>query len=181
MEEGMANHTVKNEVARTMGQRKRADVEELDRRSASRNMLVASAEADDITHGLSVSARTSDISVHGCYLDTMNPFSPGTRIRVHLTKENETFHSLAVVIYSHEGMGMGVAFTEISEQGREILQSWTADLESGRESTTSSNSDQNTAMKTSNESASILPIQRLARILEKKGMLTRQEVREILN
>ena len=114
----MANHPIRNDVKRTAGLGGGASVADEDRRSASRIMLVASVEAEEVTSGISLSARTSDVSVHGCYLDTINPFSPGTRIRVHLTKGNETFHSLAVVTYAHQGMGMGVAFMEISPEAR---------------------------------------------------------------
>src|SRR5882762_9521668 len=121
---GMANHPIRNRVERTAAPGERASVAEQDRRLASRNMLVASAEAEELTSGVNLSARTSDVSVHGCYLDTINPFSPGTRIRVHLTKGNQTFHSLGVVTYTHQGMGMGVAFMEISPQAREIVQRW---------------------------------------------------------
>jgi hypothetical protein len=177
----MGNHPVKDEVVRTAARRERAQIAEQERRSAFRNMLVASAEAEELTHGMSLPARTSDVSVHGCYLDTINPFLPGTRIRVHLTKGNETFHSLAVVTYAHKGMGMGVAFTEISRDAREIIQKWIAELESGRASLAPSSSVQNPAPGIPNDSRTTLRVERLVQILVKKGLLTQEEVRRILS
>jgi hypothetical protein len=176
----MGDYPVKNERIQ-IPERERAQIAEEDRRSASRNMLVASAEAEELTHGVSLSARTSDISVHGCYLDTLNPFSPGTRIRVHLTKGNETFHSLAIVTYAHEGMGMGIAFTEISQQAREMIQKWIADVDSGTELTAYSSSEQNSVREIFSDKPTTCCMERLLQILVKKGVLTQEEVREILS
>ncbi len=82
----MANHPVNDEVVQPSAQCEAAQGPEPERRVARRNTLVASVEAEELTNGMSLSARTSDVSVHGCYLDTLNPFSAGARIRVHLTK-----------------------------------------------------------------------------------------------
>jgi hypothetical protein len=144
-------------------------------------MLVASVEAEEVTNGISLSARTSDVSVHGCYLDTINPLPPGTRIRVHLTKGNETFHSLAVVTYSHESMGMGVAFMEISPEAREIIQGWIAKPESGKASMAPSSPAQNPVTAQPNDGRAPLPVERLLRILVKKGVLTQEEARRIVS
>ena len=177
----MANHPIRSRVDRTGAPGDRASVTEQDRRLASRNMLVASVEAEELTSGMSLSARTSDVSVHGCYLDTINPFSPGTRIRVHLTKANETFHSLAVVTYAHTGLGMGVAFTEISQDAREIIQRWIADLERGNPSPAFSRSIRNPAPGTSIDDRTTSRVERLVQILVLKGMLTHEEARTILS
>jgi hypothetical protein len=176
----MANHLIRNRVERTAAFGERAPVAEQDRRLASRNMLVASVEAEEIKSGMRISARTSDVSVHGCYLDTINAFSPGTRIRIHLTKANETVHSLAVVTYAHQGLGMGVAFTEIGQDAREIIQRWIADLEKDNPSPAFSKSIRNPAPGTSIEDGTTSRVERLVEILVKKGLLTLEEVRRIL-
>ena len=177
----MANHPVRNRVERTSAPGERAAVAEPDRRMASRNMLVASVEAEELTSGVNLSARTSDVSVHGCYLDTINPFSPGTRIRVHLTKGNETVHSLAVVTYAHTGLGMGVAFTEISEDSREIIERWVADLERGNPSPAFSRSIRNSAPGISKDDRTTSRVEQLVQILVKKRLLTHEEARTILS
>jgi hypothetical protein len=177
----MANQPVKNGVERTAALRGGAPVAEQERRLASRIMFVASVEAEEIANGITLSARTSDVSVHGCYLDTLNPFSPGTRIRVHLTKGNETFDSLGVVTYAHQGMGMGVAFMEISPEARAIVQGWISESESGRGRPARSSSAQIPAPGISNDSRTTLRVERLMQILVKKGLLTQEEIRSILS
>jgi len=177
----MANHPIRNRVERAAAPGERASVVEQDRRLASRNMLVASVEAEEIKSGMRISARTSDVSVYGCYLDTINTFSPGTPIRVHLTKANETVHSLAVVTYAHQGLGMGVAFTEINQDAREIIQRWIADLEKGNPSPAFSRSVRNPAPETSIDDGTTSHVERLVEILVKKGLLTLEEVRRILS
>ncbi len=176
----MANQPVRNGVKRTAALGGGALVAEPDRRLVSRIMLVASVEAEELTNGISLSARTSDISVHGCYLDTINPFSTGTRIRVHLTKGNETFHSLAIVTYAHQGMGMGIAFMEISQEAREIIQGWIAEMESGQAPLVPLRSAQNPAPANSNEGRPTLRVERLIHVLVKKGLLTHEEEQRIL-
>jgi hypothetical protein len=177
----MANHPIRNRVERAAASGERALVAEQDRRLASRNMLVASVEAEEIKSGMRISARTSDVSVYGCYLDTINTFSPGTPIRVHLTKANETVHSLAVVTYAHQGLGMGVAFTEISQDAREIIQRWITDLERGNPSPAFSRSIRNPAPEISKDDRATSRVERLVEILVKKGLLTLEEVRRILS
>jgi hypothetical protein len=177
----MANHLVNDEVAPTSARREHAQDLEQERRVARRNPLVASVEAEELTSGMSLSARTSDVSVHGCYLDTLNPFSPGSRIRVHLTKGNETFHSLAVVVYVHEGLGMGVAFREISTSAREMIQRWMAELDGGGSVQTPSNSEQNPISGIPKDRGTTLPIERLIHILVTKGLLTQEELRGIFS
>jgi PilZ domain-containing protein len=177
----MSNQPVRNGVEQTGALGGSARVADQDRRLAPRIMLVASVEAEELTNGISLSARTADISVHGCYLDTINPFSPATRIRVHLTKGNETFHSLAVVTYAHQGMGMGIAFMEISPEGREIIQGWIAELESGKAPLAPSGPAQNPAAANPEDGRAPFPVERLIQILVKKGVLTQEEVRRIVS
>jgi hypothetical protein len=175
----MANHPVRNGVERNAALGGGAAVAEQDRRSAPRIMLVASVEAEEVTNGISLSARTSDVSVHGCYLDTINPLPPGTRIRVHLTKGYETFHSLGVVVYAHQGMGMGVAFMEISPEARQIVQGWIAELESGQAPLAPSSSARNPGAANPNDGRTTLRVERLIQVLVKKGLLTQEEERKI--
>jgi hypothetical protein len=177
----MANHPSRKGSERVTAPGEGAAVAEQDRRLASRNMLVASVQAEELTSGMCLSARTSDVSVHGCYLDTINPFSPGTRIRLHLTKGNETVHSLAVVTYAHHGLGMGIAFTEISQDAREIIERWIADLERGNPSPAFSRSIRNPGPGISKDDRATSRVDRLVQILVKKRLLTHEEARTILS
>jgi hypothetical protein len=171
----MANPPVRNGVERTAALGGGAPVRGQERRSASRIMLVASVEAEEITNGIRRSARTSDVSVDGCYLDAINPSSPGTRIRLDLTKGNETRHLLDVVTCAHQHMGMGVSFMELRPGAREIVQSWIAESESGKARPAPSSSAQIPATGIPKDRRTALRVERLVQILVKKGLLPQSE------
>jgi hypothetical protein len=60
-----------------------------DRRIAPRYALILPAEVVELSHGLKLNTRTSDLSRTGCYLDTLQPFS-GSAIRIKLTQGSES-------------------------------------------------------------------------------------------
>ena len=71
-----------------------------------------------------LSARTSDLGLGGCYVDTMNPFAVGTLIKIRLTKDSVTFDADAKVIFSQVGMGMGIVFISAAPEQFRIFQNW---------------------------------------------------------
>src|SRR6266480_301632 len=78
-----------------------------ERREAPLHPFIASAEETDLASGARLSARVSDLSLKGCYLDTLNPFPKGTRIRLVIFYGGETFTALATVIYPPAQHGSG--------------------------------------------------------------------------
>jgi hypothetical protein len=78
-----------------------------ERREAPRHPFIASAEETDLASGARLSARVAELSLKGCYLDTLNPFPKGTRIRLVIFHAAATFTALATVIYPQPNMGMG--------------------------------------------------------------------------
>ena len=46
----------------------------------------------------------------GCYIDTLNPIPPSSRVLVRITHHDETFEAEAQVVYVGYGLGMGMAF-----------------------------------------------------------------------
>lgn len=81
-----------------------------DRRDAPRYPLVFIAEVTDVNSGIRISARTSDLSRTGCYIDTLKPFPSGSMLRVKLSHEGEGFEVHGTVRYVSPGMGMGIQF-----------------------------------------------------------------------
>src|SRR5580692_5347881 len=81
-----------------------------ERRRNLRFPFTATVEATENIRGTKVTGRTSDLSLGGCYVDTLNPFSVGTDAKVRIQRENVTFEAQARVIFSANGMGMGLAF-----------------------------------------------------------------------
>jgi hypothetical protein len=52
-----------------------------------------------------MSARISDLSVSGCYVDTINPLPDGTLVQVKIITETQIFEAPACVVYSHTHLG----------------------------------------------------------------------------
>ncbi|MHB8540951.1 MAG: PilZ domain-containing protein [Candidatus Acidiferrales bacterium] len=75
-----------------------------------------------------VSARTGDLSLHGCYVDTMNPFPAGSTVRVIITNAGITFTAQGAVAHSQPNIGMGISFTAVEPDQKSILMKWLADV-----------------------------------------------------
>jgi len=95
-----------------------------DRRQSPRIPFIASAEVLSEKAGTRLSARISDISSTGCYVDTINPLVDGTPVRVKILTETKTFEAPATVVYSHTHLGMGLIFGEVLPNSRDVLQDW---------------------------------------------------------
>jgi hypothetical protein len=99
-----------------------------ERRHHLRFPFTASVEAIEPRSHSKLSARTSDLGLGGCYVDTMNPFAVGTVIKVRLTKDDITFEADAKVTFSQVGMGMGVTFISATPRQLQIFQKWLNEL-----------------------------------------------------
>jgi hypothetical protein len=105
-----------------------ADAASLEKRRHARFPFTASVEALEPISNAQINGRTSDISLSGCYVDTISPFPEGTSIRVRLTRENVSFEANAKVMFSQIGMGMGIAFTSAEKRQFQIFQKWIDEL-----------------------------------------------------
>jgi hypothetical protein len=96
----------------------------VERRSAPRHAMVLAAEVVELPRGAKLSARTSDISRTGCYIDTLNPIPQGSEVRVRLTHHEDTFVALGRVVYVSYGLGMGIAFVKVEDEQLARLDRW---------------------------------------------------------
>jgi hypothetical protein len=99
------------------------------RRRVPRHNFVATAEILDLTTQARVTARISEISLKGCYLDVLNPLPTETVIGLRIERDSGSFRTSARVIYVHPGIGMGVAFQDTDPGQGEILQKWLTEIE----------------------------------------------------
>jgi hypothetical protein len=99
-----------------------------ERRSVPRYSLIATAEILEPASGVRISGRISEISRKGCYVDLLNALPVGTVIQVRISRDQGTFASSGRIIYTQEGMGMGVAFVDILADQLKILDSWLGEL-----------------------------------------------------
>jgi len=95
-----------------------------ERRDAPRYPFVAPAVVVDARTGARISARTSDLSLRGCYVDTLNPFPLGTALRLQIHKGNQILDARARTTSSHTGSGMGLLFGEMTPEQRSMLAGW---------------------------------------------------------
>jgi len=86
--------------------------------------MVLAAEVVELPRGAKLSARTSDISRTGCYVDTLNPVPQGSEVRVRLTHHEDTFVALGRVVYVSYGLGMGIAFVKVEDEELARLDRW---------------------------------------------------------
>jgi hypothetical protein len=97
-------------------------------RRSPRFAFYASAEITELQTQTRLTARTSELSRHGCYMDMVNPLPLGTTVKIQLIHHEQTFDATGRVIYSQLNMGMGVAFDEIAVDQVVTLEKWLNDL-----------------------------------------------------
>jgi len=97
---------------------------EQERRRMPRVPFVASAELLEVDTGTRMNAQVSELSLHGCYVDTLNPLPKGTSVYVKIFTEEYFFETPAIVVYSHAHVGMGLAFHDVKPHFVNVLQNW---------------------------------------------------------
>ena len=102
-----------------------------ERRRAPRYPFIAEAEVIETASDTKLGAKTSDLSIGGCFLDMINPSPVGTEIRVRISHADITFTAFGRVVFILPPMGMGVVFTNVEDNQLAILQKWLSELSSG--------------------------------------------------
>jgi hypothetical protein len=98
---------------------------ERERRRTPRYMFFAAAELLEEKSEVRVASRVSELSLHGCYLDMMNPFPADIPIRLKIwTEEKTVFETRGSIIYSQPNMGAGVRFVDVDDKNLAVLQHW---------------------------------------------------------
>ena len=101
--------------------------EKLRRRNQHRQPFTASALVFEPKSETLLRARTADLGSDGCFVDTLNPFSPGTVVKVRIDKGGATFEASARVVYALASMGMGLVFNTVGPEQLWVLQEWLGD------------------------------------------------------
>ena len=153
-----------------------------ERRVHPRYSLSADAEIVESKSRTKMSARVSDLSRSGCYVEMMSPFPQGSLLKMRIMKNKTPFLAQATVAYATEGMGMGVKFKELEPEQIPILEKWLSEL-SGATQPDDESSEQD-SLKTageisSNESSYVLNEVIIA--LMRKGILTDGEGKAMLH
>ena len=95
-----------------------------DRRGFRFPINAAAEVAPEDSPSATVSVRATEISLHGCYLETLSPFADESQVFVKIFYENEYFEAKGTVIYVKPAQGMGITFRDMKPPCRIALQKW---------------------------------------------------------
>lgn len=149
------------------------------RRKHQRHSFSATAEVVDLASGARLTTRAADLNKGGCYLDMMTPLPIGANVRIHIQSFGDEFTCTAVVRDSQPGMGMGVAFADLDDAQRSLIESWIERLSSP--ATGPSSSPVQGAAKAAQplQQKDALAV-KLIDLLHKKGLLSSSDVSSLL-
>ncbi len=99
-----------------------------ERRRAPRYPIIADAQVTEIASEITLSAKTSDLSLGGCFLDMLDPSPEGTEIAVRISYAETTFTARGRVVFVFPNTGMGVMFTSVPASQQAVLEKWLAKL-----------------------------------------------------
>jgi hypothetical protein len=98
--------------------------ESMEKRLSSRLAFIARAELTEEVSGTKLNCRVSDLSLYGCYIDTLNTLPKGTVVFTKIFVADALFEGNAVVIYAHPRLGMGLYFRDLKPHSLAVLKSW---------------------------------------------------------
>jgi hypothetical protein len=96
---------------------------EQERRRTPRYPFIATAEVFGESMQSRVSARVTELSLHGCYIEMSNPLPKGAAFSVKIYSEGKFFESFGTVVYSLQN-GIGVTFQNVHPQFLRVLKQW---------------------------------------------------------
>ena len=95
---------------------------------ARRLQFVAPIELTDVSSEAHRKERTSDLSLFGCHVSTLEPLPVGAKVWIRIEHEGANFVALGKVVFSSPHSGMGVVFTKIEPNSQIVLEKWIAQL-----------------------------------------------------
>jgi PilZ domain-containing protein len=157
-----------------------AAVAEAERRGTERHMFTAGADIRELSSGARFSTRTTDLGPGGCFVDTANPFPVGSKLQLNLHKGKSNFETAGTVVYSQNGLGMGVAFDELDDTQRTALANWLSEVTGERVVVRDAVQVQKRASDFQRRAESPALV-RLVRLMIGKGILTEAEGASVLH
>jgi hypothetical protein len=89
-----------------------------DRRTSPRVKCANSVEVYPTGETAPIRTKTADLSLGGCFLEMPNPLPKGKQVRIALWIKESKVWANGEVVTSTPGFGIGVKFTEITEQDK---------------------------------------------------------------
>jgi hypothetical protein len=92
-----------------------------------RKSFVAAIVITDVVSERHISAHTSNLSVHGCFVPTPSPLNLGVKVQITIVYAGAKFTASGRV--ASAGLdGMGIAFVRIEEDDQVVLDRWVSEL-----------------------------------------------------
>ena len=152
-----------------------------DRRATPRQQFVAEAQIVEVRSGVRLSARSCDLVLHGCYVDTLRPFPVGTLVRIRLKKEGTAIEANGNVVYELPGLGMGIAFHDLTPDSHAAIEKWLSHSGGREESIETLLPPLEAVPVVVNREQPRTEFQELVWVLIRKGILTKSEAARFLN
>src|SRR6202162_1763420 len=95
-----------------------------ERRRTPRYPFIARAEIIDEKENARTSSRVSDLSVHGCYVEMMNPFPEGTSVVIEIYTQTASLEAHGTVARIEPKRGTGLSFDELAPSVAGVLNKW---------------------------------------------------------
>jgi len=124
-------------------------------------------------------ARLTDISLGGCYLETMSPLPVLTYINLGLILEEQHLNAKGQVVVAHPNFGMGIQFIDMSAADRKVLESWLAALAPKVVTPLGRRGGENPARVLDKEAAALL-VQAVTEFFRNKPVMSREEFQQMV-
>jgi PilZ domain len=113
------------------------------RRTSLRYSFFADAEVT-LRDGTSVRGQLEELSARGCYIDTLQPIPPSTKLNIRICDGTSTCEVHGKVLYLHSGgglgvFGMGVLFEEMRAEQNSTIGTWLRGLAAHRTNDSANN------------------------------------------
>jgi hypothetical protein len=92
-----------------------------EKRRSPRYRCQGSAQLREISSGIATWATFSDISLHGCYVESAAGYARGSALALMIEVNGFRVEAAGEVRVAYPGLGMGISFTKMSEEDRERL------------------------------------------------------------
>ncbi len=97
-------------------------------RRTPRNSFVVDVEVTDVHSEILIKAKTKELSMFGCGVDTVKLFPKGSSVRIKLSYRGAEVKALARVVYASVELGMGLVFGTVEAEDEVTLQGWIAEF-----------------------------------------------------
>ncbi|MGB8473585.1 MAG: PilZ domain-containing protein [Candidatus Acidiferrum sp.] len=95
-----------------------------DRRRTPRYAFAATVELILKGSQNGISAKVTELSLYGCYVQMPDPFEKGTQIVLKVYSNGKYFEAQGLVVYTHPTQGIGVNFQNVNPHYLMVLKQW---------------------------------------------------------